>query len=228
MSPRAIGPGQVFGVQVRTNIAELYRYLDKAARSQVPFATAVALTRMAQAGQARYRSELPKKFELRSTWTARGILIKPAKRSEWPRPFAIVGSRDDYMVLQEQGGTKRPKKGRELAIPGERFARKLRGGGGRIPRSRRPKQLIAKKKQYYLTQLQSGRSKGMPAILKRRKGKHDTTRDRVVYIFRRDGHIRPRADFRTTVTRRAQELYGPLFTRALNQALATPKRPRLR
>jgi hypothetical protein len=216
------------GVFVQTNLAELFSYLDKAARKQVPFATAVALTRLAQAGQTRYRSELPKKFELRSAWTQRGILIKPARRSDWPNVRSEVGSRDDYMAMQEEGGTKRPRKARNLSLPGKRFARKLRGASGRIPSSRRPKQLLAKKKTYYLTQLQSGKSKGMQAILKRRKGAHDRTRDRVVYIYRPQGKIRPRADFRPIVTRRAQELYGPIFDRVLRQALATPKKPRLR
>lgn len=211
---------KILDVQVRTNLPELYKYLDKAARSQVPFASAVALTRLAQAGQARYRSELPKKFTLRSTWTARGILVKPARRADWPRQHSIVGSRDDYMAAQEEGETKRPRKGPLLSFPGVRFARKLRGATGRIPRSRRPKQLLAKPKLYYRTKLKSG----VEAILKRRGWRHDTTRDRVVYIYGREAKIVPRADFRPTVARRAQELYGPIFTRTLNQALATPKR----
>lgn len=214
---------KVLDVQVRTNLPELYKYLDKAARTQVPFASAVSLTRLAQAGQARYRSELPKKFTLRSTWTARGILIKPARRADWPRQYSMVGSRDDYMAMQEEGGTKRPRKGPLLSFPGVRFARKLRGSTGRIPHSRRPKQLLAKPKKYYRTRLRSG----VEAILLRRGSRNDTTRDRVVYIFGRDATIRPRADFRPTVAKRAQELYGPIFDRALRQALATPKRPKL-
>lgn len=225
MSPRGIVAGEVLGVQVRTNLAQLYTYLDRAARSQVPFATAVALTRLAQAGQVRVRQGLPHRFHLRSGWVARGIGIEAARKNDWPRSRATVGSRDDFMVLQETGGTKRPRKTRELALPGERVLGQLRSSTGRIPASRRPKRLKARKR-YFLQKLVSGRSKGQFALLQRVSGERYPLR--VVYIFRPDARVAPRLGFRTTVERRAQELYGPVFDRVLRQALATPKRPKLR
>jgi len=100
-------------VDVRTPIAGL----DKLQRRQLPFATALALTRTAQAAQSEIREDLPKHFKQRGSglsWISRGIGVEAAKKDH---SEATVYSRDWFMLYQEEGGTKRPLTAAMLAIP---------------------------------------------------------------------------------------------------------------
>jgi hypothetical protein len=207
------GSSQV--IQVRTNWVEVYKYLDRAARKQVPFAAALALTRVAQLGQLRVRSRLPSKFHLRSGWVAGGIRVVPARKSDWPHQYSAVGSRDDFMLMQETGGTKRPRSAPALAIPG---VRQPRGAGGRMPKGQRPAALL-KRRGYFTQRLTSGRNKGQMALLQRTSGERYPLR--VVYLFEPKAQIRPAFRFREDVEDSASRQYAAVFGRVLNQALAT-------
>lgn len=208
-------------VFVRSNWLEVYKYLDRAARKQVPFAAALALTRLAQVGQARTRSTLSSKFKLRSGWVSGGIRVVPAKKSDWPHPFSAVGSRDQFMVLQETGGTKRPYRAPRVAIPG---INQPRGPGGRTPRGQRPRALL-RKKRYFMQRLVSGAHAGQLALLHRVTGERYPVH--VVYLFEPKVEIKARFHFRETIEQSASRQYAAIFDRVLRQALAQqlPKRP---
>lgn len=81
---------------------------------QIPFATAVALTRTAKDVQARLIADLPADFTVRSPWTAKGIRVKSANKRNLE---AQVGSRDEYMARQATGGVKEPRSGQTVAVP---------------------------------------------------------------------------------------------------------------
>jgi hypothetical protein len=80
----------------------------------LPYATAVALTRTAKRAQTKIRRNLPRRFIIRKKWVGKGVQIKPATKK---RHVAVIFSRDEFMVRQEEGGIKRPK-GRHIAVPG--------------------------------------------------------------------------------------------------------------
>lgn len=101
-------------IQVKVNADLVNRRLTDLEQKQLPFATARALTWLAMDVQKEERRELPRRFTIRNTWVAKGIRIKPAKKT---RLVAEVYSRDDFMERQEEGGTKRPKQGQHLAVP---------------------------------------------------------------------------------------------------------------
>lgn len=84
-----------------------------AALQQVQFATARALTLTAVEVQRQVRAEMPARFTLRRQWIVNGIRVEKATKQKLE---ALVFSRDDFMGLQEFGGTKDPRK-RFLAIP---------------------------------------------------------------------------------------------------------------
>jgi hypothetical protein len=97
------------------NLKEVQAELRSIASDQVPFATAMALTKTAQAGQGKIRSDvLPTKFILRrAAWMKNNIRVKSATKTE-----LAAEVRDTYraMVLQETGGIKIPF-GSKLAVP---------------------------------------------------------------------------------------------------------------
>ena len=78
--------------------------------------TQVALSRK------NYVRNMESEFTTRNTFTRRSIQFDKADQNSIFLMEARVGSKADYMALQEEGGTKRPKKGTRLAI-GERPAR---------------------------------------------------------------------------------------------------------
>lgn len=83
---------------------------------QLPFATAKALTEAAKQSQGSVRTALPKKFLLRNKWTSKGIQFQSAQKKDWPDCYSVIGTRDEYMEKQEEGGTLAPKN-RMRAIP---------------------------------------------------------------------------------------------------------------
>lgn len=96
----------------------LKSFLTNLEMKQIPFATAVALTRTAQEAQSAIKTGLSSKFIQRNKWTAGGIIFQRAEKKDWPNTQSIVGSRDEYMIKQEEGGNVAPKNKRH-AIPNE-------------------------------------------------------------------------------------------------------------
>jgi hypothetical protein len=105
----------MFGLSVDTDIAKLAAALDEAARRQIPFATAVALTRLAKSAQAALQESLGEFFTIRGTWVPRSIRVTPARKGS--APVAVVGSLYGPMQWQAEGASKGPRAGSAVAIP---------------------------------------------------------------------------------------------------------------
>lgn len=99
---------------ITTNAAELERRLDKFA-DQIPFGTALALTRTAQEVQGYERDHLDDHMRLRGGYVRNSIRYRPARKG--PSPVAYVGSVYAPMALQVEGGEKEGQRGRDIAIP---------------------------------------------------------------------------------------------------------------
>lgn len=118
--------------------------LDDIVRRQLPFATAVALTRVAIDSQAAVRSRLGETFRgpakqgrAINPRIAKGIRVKPASKGDWPHPEAQVGVLDEFMALHATGGVKRPKAGsRHIAVP-TRLVKRMASGA--VPSALKPR-----------------------------------------------------------------------------------------
>lgn len=131
-------------------ILELMKGLEK----QVPYATAVALTRIAQRAQEVLRGELPTDFVIRSTWLDKGIRITSAKKRDFVAGTmrSEVGSTDRFMALQAEGGKRDAKGSNGQAIPvGVRPTPQTR-----TPRGKWPGALL-KRKGYFVGEVASGK-----------------------------------------------------------------------
>jgi len=198
--------------------------LDKALRRvkdaprQIRFAAAAAVNETAKAVQQHtIGTLLPAAFTLRSRgapwWrpgTRFGFNIKFARRSQ-PEPFAVLGSRADWLYLQEEGGTKRAS--RSLAIPQVGTAR--RTAGSVISRASKPARLMQRKAGFVI---QGTRGK----LLMTRTGKRRSS-VRFWYAFERDADIKPVLRFGSTEGALARRLLPVEFHQALKKALATAK-----
>jgi hypothetical protein len=119
---------------VSTNARQVAMLLTDVGRKQLPFATARALTKLAQASQSDVRDEMPGKFTLRNRFTQQEVRITPATKTHLQ---ATIGSseRSGYMQRQQDGGMRYPI-GRHLAVPLDTSKK--------IPPGQRPKALLDK------------------------------------------------------------------------------------
>lgn len=116
--------------EVSTNAKGLQIALSKLAKDQLPFATAVALTRCAVDARDAERKILNRRFTLRSRKRVEGgIQINRAEKKDWPKCKAEVGLKDEFMARHVTGGEKTPKPGRKhVAIPTRLVERGPSGG----------------------------------------------------------------------------------------------------
>jgi hypothetical protein len=194
-------------ITIDVDLRGFERWSSSAIVRQVPFATAKALTQLAVPARDKVRSDLPHHFHLRSGWTARGVQAVPARKSDYPNSFAVVGSRDEWMVIQETGGVKRPAHTDLLAIPTKRQTWR-RSASGRMPKAQRPKALIRGGKAFQQGDLIMQRDPPFG----------------VLYFLRPRAQLEARFEFRPTVETLVKARYSFVFRRALDDAL----RPRTR
>jgi len=191
----------------------------KNAPRQIRFAAAAAVNETAQTLQRHtIGTLLPQAFTLRSRgapwWkpgTRFGFNIKFARRTQ-PEPFAVLGSRADWLYLQEEGGTKRAG-ARSLAIPQVGTARRT-ATSVITPRSK-PRRLMESKAGFVI---EGRRGK----LLMTRTGKRRTS-VRFWYAFERDADIKPVLRFGPTEGALARRRLPLEFNAALRKALATAK-----
>lgn len=174
---------------------------------QIPFATALALTRTAQDVQAEIRRQLPQRFTIRNSWVSKGIVISKATKRQL---YAIVRSRDDFMVLQETGGTKAPR-GRHLAVP-----QGIRGSDREIvTRGKRPRAALRKKRTFVAT------IRGKEGIWQRTTKKRNPIK--MLYTLRPTVPVKARFGFHDTAERTAQQRFEENFRTAFEQAVRTAR-----
>lgn len=189
-------------VDVKTNLKPLSTVFK-----QFPFATALALTRTAQDVQVEERRDLPRKFTLRNNWVSQGIRIKAATKSDLQ---AVVYQRDDFMALQETGGTKSPH-GRSIAIPKAVRTNKR----GIVPTGRYPRPLLDKPGVFLAT---IGTIRGIWERTSRKR-----VPLRLLYTLKNSVPIRPRFNFIPTARRVVLQRFARQFQLAFDRAIKTAR-----
>ncbi len=192
-------------ITVHDDVDRFARHMDDAARRQLPFALARALTWTAKDAQGVVQEELPKRYILRNNWVKNGIRITPAAKES---PMAMVGSLEPFMKRQEEGGTKKARDHSRVAVPVDARRNKR----GMIPRGQRPAALKGKPKTFMITTASGS------GIL-RRVGKKRYPLQ-LLYWLKRGVQVKPSFGFRTTTSTTVQDRFGPNFVASLGKALA--------
>jgi len=160
-------------VTVKADLREVTKAFKDLKRKQVPFATALTLTKLAQGGQRMARGRLSQTFELRAKARVEaGIRIKTANKRDFGRDIhSRVFVVDDFMSLHAFGGKKKPLKTDNIAIPGDDLLDEgARTSTGRIKRSKRPKALYARIKAKPRKRKKGRNLKPRPFIFTNSKG----------------------------------------------------------
>ena len=207
---------------------DLSGYVEEVAQARskdIPFATAKALTRVAQDAQTEVRRNIQRDFTLRNNWTQQNIKITPAQKLSWPITAEVYtdtgsGSAPDYLEPQEDGGEKVPHNGHTyIAIP-TKYLRALIGDTTVIPAALRPKELLAEFTGTYVGR-RSGKASRTPKaqqfvgfkqyirgelyIMGRRP--EDSREAIPLYLLVPEASIRPVLEMADTVERVAEERF---------------------
>ena len=179
---------------------------------QIPFSTALALTRTAKDCQAEVRAELPSRFTIRNGGVSRGIRIKAATKSNLE---SSIFSLDDFMVLQETGGVKTPS-GSNLAIPEDVRTSKA----GLVLAGNRPAALRGNPGVF---RARIGGLDGLWQRMTKRSRKKTGRALKLLFVFKPSVQVPARFGFIETVKRIAKARFASRFREAFDQAVRTAK-----
>ena len=198
-------------ITIRTNAAGVAKALEGAAR-QMPFATALALTRTAQTAQAEVRARLPDTFEIRNNWISKGIRISPARKASLE---ASVHTKDRFLSLHLQGGDRVPHSPGKDAVPvGARrnkrdFTRK----------ATYPGKLLADNGKGYKAEIHPG----VYGVF-RRKGKGAKSRTTLMWLLVKKIEIKATWPFDEQVAGVVRQVLPGKLTAAIAEAIDTARR----
>jgi len=203
-------------ISVTLDTSDLERGLRGFAK-QIPFATAMAMTKTAQSARKYLRQKMrteytirDKRFMLGSMRTGGTIRVTPARKQDYPRIWAEVGSIDEFMARHSTGGVKKPETG-VLAIPTKVIRRTKRQ---KITPAKRPAKLL-KKKNFFI-----GKSKrGTVGVWKSYKKKPPA----LAYLFKRQARIPATWPFERHVEYAVSKRIHPNMMDALEYAIKTAR-----
>lgn len=203
-------------MRMRHNIADVRRQFRTLTKSQVPFATALALNDTAADGKLAAEDAMRDELDRPTPFTQRGLYQGRASKD---RLQAVVGFRaiqGGYMRKQIEGGVREPE-GRALLIP---KAIRLNQYGNMARRA------VAQAMGRGTTFVAS-RGKGKTGHLRpgiyRRDGRKGAKKLSLMVAFADRARYGKRFDFRGAVLERARQVYRAHFARRLNEALRTAR-----
>lgn len=209
-------------IEVKSNADQVARAMRNLGERQMPFVIAASLTALAKEGQGDVRGGLSEHFTVRNKRVEAGIRSIPAEKRDWPNIFAVVGSKDEFMVQHETGDTKRPRSGRHLAIPNVaehgRAGVITRTSSGAIPAHLKPRRVLGRRRAF----LQRVGKYGRLAILQRTTKKRYPIR--VLYGFRNSARIEKVEWFSPRVQRVVARRYPAIFEGVMQKAFGEEAR----
>lgn len=116
------------------HVKDLEKRLQDIKSKAVPFATRKALNDTAFAARGIIKADLPGRFILKNKYILNSIRVDQAKSLKIANQESVVGSTAPEMAVQEEGGVKNPKSGRNVGIPTGFSAGQMGGRRTKIPR----------------------------------------------------------------------------------------------
>jgi len=236
-------PVVTFKVSVE-GAAQLKEFLRRIPSEELPYVIALGFWRIANRIVKQGEVTMRQNFTIRSRrvltgWssftsagnpaTGRGAIFE--MKREFPNTSVIVGHRDDFMALQETGGTKLPDPAKNrtfLAIP-TRLTWAQRTRTGAIPRALADYMLLREQLARLGQRPESGpnvstiRSKAdqLSTRLRRQVGAFKKGDLEILFLRRPSAHIRPRAGLFDMAQREFDANAGREFEVAWEQAMKT-------
>ncbi|MEM8499892.1 MAG: hypothetical protein AAF542_17850 [Pseudomonadota bacterium] len=195
-----------FALGVRADIKEAERYLTRVERRQVPFATALALTRTAQDAQRAETRNVRKQLDNPVVYTQRAFGVIPAKKRDMPmRSSVFIKDRQyEYLKYQIDGGQRLPKR-RAIPVPGRELKTNKYGN---MPRGK-IQRLLARPDTF------SGVVNGVPGIYQRMRRRGP----KLLVLYASQANYQRRFYFYRTAEMVGRNRFAKNFDDAMKQAL---------
>lgn len=202
-------------IDLRPALAQLRRDFNHFQRQQVPFASALALTRIAQQVQAAETAALETVFDRPTPFTRKAFVVKPARKSA---PTATVLARDiqsKYLEPSEVGGRQVLGAKRAILAP--------RGVGlnsyGNLPRTKLA--TLKAKPTVFVGQVRA--KKGARSGVWQRVGKGRNEKLKLLIEFADPAPIQPVFGFLPRARSVVERVYVREFEAAMAQAMASAR-----
>ena len=193
-------------ITVKDNIAEFTRDLSNIQKRQIPFATSRALNDTAIHAQEAVVGRITRIFQNRKRWWLKqqptGIKVEFSRKNKLS---AAVYSNAYFLPLQEDGGLKKPKTARQLAVPFPKVPKKFHKAGG-------ARELLASNRKAFST----------PEGIFRRKGKKRYPIE-PMFHYTPTANVSPVLRFDTTIEQTVDRVFMLNFSNRLEQALASAR-----
>lgn len=223
-------------IECEINAIDIASKLGVFAEKQIPFATAQTLTVLAARGKKKVEKGMDKEFNLRNTFSKRGIQTNRAEKKAWPNCFSEVGVHEkrDYLIDHILGGTRKGNASHGRAVIGADFAGSARGVSGKVKKGKRPSALVARSKKRRKRRgrkafVAKHRVPSLPFIIKSKRGANDLVVQRMgagrrdelqlLYAFNQQVKIKESFDFDGYVQRVVKEDAAEVFYELLNRAM---------
>ncbi len=184
-------------------------------QKQLPFGTALGLTRTAQKAREAVQRSMASEFGIRNKSLKGAIARQDARKQDFPRAFARVGIRADevfdasFLADHVTGGVRRPKGHRHLVIPVRGVKRTA---SGKLRKADRPSEVLSKKTGFK-----------EDGLIQRRKGKRAKDRRQIVHLLREKATYRKRWDYSEIAAKEVARRYATEMSRAFSVAVKTRK-----
>jgi len=207
----------MLSLNVGSNINQVAGWLTNVQRKQLPFATAGALTDTAfDVRKHAVERTFPRDFYIHNKrFPAAALRVDKANKRKL-RAAVYDRLNLDYLVRASQGGMKVARDGQHIAIP-------VRDIGGRrgargMPKSLRPKAVLAKKRTF----INRTRKTGQLMILRRKTKKQRPLEG--LYILEKQAKVPKQLRFYEDAAKVVQRRMVPNFKKSFERALRTARR----
>lgn len=193
-------------IRLDSNIREFTKWLTEVQKEQVPYATSRALNDVAVDAQSSVVKSITGIFQNRKKWWLKqqptGIKVKFSNKRDL---VSRVHTSAYFAQIQQDGGTKKPKSAKNLAIPTAAVPKKYRTSHG-------AREMMADKKNVFST----------PKGVFRRTGKKKLT---LLWSLAPAAKIIGVFKFADIITKVVNRRFEQHFRKRLEQALNTAKPP---
>mgnify|MGYP001556189631 FL=1 len=233
-------------ISIKSDIKQLTKRLTKIQKKQVPFATALALTKTAQKVKAEEIKTMERVFKKPTRFTLNSLFLKPAKKTQltarvWVKDKAFKGSAAiDYLGPQIYGGRRENKRlewllkykklmpKNKFVVPGGAIRRNQYGNVSKAQINKILSNLGAQFDRYQNTPIDK-RSQKPYFIASPKSGLHPgiwkKTKQGVqpMFLFVRQPTYKKRFPFFQVANKTSKRYFAEEFNKALQTALRTAR-----
>jgi hypothetical protein len=220
---------------IKSDISKVQSALDQLGASQVPFATSLALNRVAQFSRETLRNTMARVFDRPKPFTLNSLFVKPSTKTNL---VAIVGHKsgspvNQYLRSEIEGGLRAPKKlesilsrgQREYLVPGKDTRLDAYGNIPRAIMNRiiQAQRAGSKADAQGVFIVPPGSKSGLTPGIYERKGGSGKGSLKLLMVFVSKAQYRPLYDMQGIVSRVVESEFGKQFAASMDYALSTAK-----